>query len=293
MLPREAHSMVERRWTLLFLPSAFLMVGLLFATQGVFLRGSLLKDLGFGRFDATLQFGNFARIFSDPFYLHSLWLSVWLSAVASVIALLLAFPVAYILARMRSKLALAILAIVVATSFVSEVIKALGFFILFSANGPISQPLLALGIIEEPLRILGTPQAVIVGFLHFTLGIGILLLFGVVRTVPENLEEAAQIHGAPRWRVFWRVVLPLCAPGLLTTFLLFFNLCMGAFTSTAFLGGSRVMTLPLLIQRTIITEVKYGMGAALAATLLVSVILINLASVALIAGWRGRRMETA
>jgi putative spermidine/putrescine transport system permease protein len=64
---------------------------------------------------------------------------------------------------------------------------------------------------------------------------------------------------------------------------------MGAFTSAALLGGGKVLTLPVLIQRTIILETRYGMGAALSAILLVAVFLINLLSVALVSRVRGMR----
>ena len=114
-----------------------------------------------------------------------------------------------------------------------------------------------------------------------------LVLFSMVQTIPRSLEEAAQIHGASRGRVFRRVVIPLCLPGLIGGSLMVFNLSMGAFTSAALLGGGKVLTLPVLIQRSIILETRYGMGAALSATLLVAVFLINLLSVALVARARG------
>lgn len=129
--------------------------------------------------------------------------------------------------------------------------------------------------------------------MHFTLGFGVLLLYSVVRTIPVSLEEAATIHGANRPRVFWRVVLPLALPGVVVGALMMFNMCMGAFTSAALLGGGRVFTLPVLIQRTVIVETKYGMGATLAAVLLVSVVLINLVSVYLVKRMRVARLVIA
>ena len=96
------------------------------------------------------------------------------------------------------------------------------------------------------------------------------------------------VHGAGRIDVFRRVILPLAMPGVLGGGLMVFNMCMGAFTSAALLGGGRVFTLPVLIQRTIMMEVKYSMAGTLAAVLLVAVILINLLSVLLI-----RRMRAA
>jgi putative spermidine/putrescine transport system permease protein len=92
--------------------------------------------------------------------------------------------------------------------------------------------------------------------------------------------------------MFWRVVVPLSLPGVTIGGLMIFNMCMGAFTSAALLGGGRVFTLPVLIQRTVIMETKYSMGGTLAAILVVSVLLINLLSVLLFKRMRATRNVT-
>jgi len=72
-----------------------------------------------------------------------------------------------------------------------------------------------------------------------------------------------------------------------------FNMSMGAFTSAALLGGGRVFTLPVLIQRTVMMEVKYSMAGTLSAVLLVTVLLINLFSIILIRRLRSARLVIA
>ena len=76
--------------------------------------------------------------------------------------------------------------------------------------------------------------------MHFTLGFGVLLLYSIIQTIPSSLESAAQIHGASRWRVYYRVIFPLSLPGITAMLLMVFNMCMGAFTSAALLGGGKV-----------------------------------------------------
>jgi putative spermidine/putrescine transport system permease protein len=125
--------------------------------------------------------------------------------------------------------------------------------------------------------------------MHFSLGFGVLLLYSVIQTIPRSIEEAARVHGASRWRMFRRVVVPLSLPGVTIGALMIFNMCMGAFTSAALLGGGRVFTLPVLIQRTVILETKYAVGAALATVLLVSVLLINALSILLLKHMRATR----
>jgi putative spermidine/putrescine transport system permease protein len=91
----------------------------------------------------------------------------------------------------------------------------------------------------------------------------------------------------------YRVLLPLSLPGLTVGALMIFNMSMGAFTSAALLGGGRVFTLPVLIQRTVMMEIKYSMAGTLSAVLLVTVLLINLLSIILIRRLRSARLVIA
>ena len=90
-----------------------------------------------------------------------------------------------------------------------------------------------------------------------------------------------------------RVLLPLSLPGVTVGTLMMFNMCMGAFTSAALLGGGRVFTLPVLIQRTVMMEIKYSMAGTLAAVLLITVLLINLLSIYLIHRLKSARLVIA
>ena len=284
---------MKTRWEYVLLPS-FLIVGLLIvASQYVFLKGSFFKDLGLGRISDTASMVNYLRFFTDSFYLHTLWVTVKTSGLAALFTLTLGFPVAYLIARMQSKWSMILLAGIVVATFVTIVIKVFGLIIIFSADGLVNQALMGLGIVDTPYTIIGNQTGVVVGLMHFTLGFGVLLLYSVSQTIPRSLEDAAQIHGASRWRMHLRVLFPLSLPGVTVGVLMIFNMCMGAFTSAALLGGGRVFTLPVLIQRTVMMEIKYSMAGTLAAVLLVTVLLINLLSIYLIRRLRSARLVIA
>ena len=280
---------MKAKWGWFVWPALLSSGAMLFASQAVFLRISFYRDLGFGRVDPDVTLVNYFRVLSDPFYLRSLELTVEVSLIVVLVSLLCGYPAAYILARMRSRWATALLAAIVVTALVAEVIKVLGLIVLFSADGFLNRSLLRLGLVAAPITILGSIGGVVVGLLHFTLGFIILLLFSVIKTIPRSLEEAARIHGASRWRVSWRIVLPLSLPGLVAGGLVIFNLSMGAFTAAALLGGGRILTLPVLIERTMILETKYAMAACLSAVLMGFVVVINVSSMALMP--RLRRAE--
>jgi len=274
---------MKARWHLALIPSLILSLFLLLASQIAFLRGSFFKDLRLGRLGVDLTLENYVRFFTDSLYVDSLLLTVRLSATVAFMTLLIGYPIAYILARANGRWALLALASIVAASFITIVIKVLGLIIIFSSGGILNRFLLWAGIVSQPVSIMGQPSGVVVGLMHFTMGFAVLLLYGVIRTIPKSLEEAAEIHGAPRWRVFLRVVLPLSLPGIVVTLLIVFNLCMGAFTSAALIGGGKVLTLPVLIQQTVILQTRYAMGATVSAALMTMTLLINGLSLLLMA----------
>jgi ABC-type spermidine/putrescine transport system permease subunit I len=257
------------------LPAVVVSVGLLAASQLVFLRMSFLRDRGFGLVDTQPTLVNYLAVITDGFYLGSLLLTLQVALIVVACSLLIGYPAAYVLTRMPSRWASLIIAAIVACALVAEVIKVLGLIVIFSADGIVNRTLVVLGAASAPIRILGSITGVVLGLLHFTLGFVVLLLFSVLQTIPRSLEEAAGVHGASPWRVFWRVVLPLSAPGVITAGLVIFNLSMGAFTAVSLLGGGRILTLPVLIERTMILETKYAMAACLAAVLLGTVLLLN------------------
>ncbi|MDA0262018.1 MAG: ABC transporter permease [Proteobacteria bacterium] len=273
---------MKARWELFLIPSFVVSLVLMVGSQFFFLRRSFYRDLGFGRIGKQFELTNYINVLSDSFYLDVLWVTVQVSFLAALFTLVMGAPLAYLIARMRSNWAMVLLAGIVVSTFVTIVIKVFGLIIIFSADGLVNKLLLGSGLLSDPFTILGSKSGIVVGLLHFTLGFGVLLLYGIFQTIPRSLEEAAQILGASRARVHWRVVVPLALPAITIGSIMIFNMCMGAFTSAALLGGARVLTLPVLIERTVILQVKYSTGATLAAILLVSVVLINLFSVYLL-----------
>ncbi len=276
------------RWWILLIPPLVVGFTLVAASQFVFLRSSFFEDLGLGRVGDELVAGNYVQFLTDGFYLKILWVTVKTSALAALATLILGFPVAYLIARMRSSWSMILLAGIVVSTFITIVIKVYGLIVIFSADGLFNRTMLAIGLFDKPFSVFGNETGVVIGLMHFTLGFGVLLLYSIIQTIPNSLESAAQIHGANRWRVYYRVIFPLSLPGVTAMLLMVFNMCMGAFTSAALLGGGRVFTLPVMIQRVVMMDIKYSMGATIAAVLLVSVILINILSIYLL-----RRLRAA
>lgn len=270
---------MRARIGLLIIPPLLLMGIMLVGTQFLFLRAGFHEDLGLGRSAPELTLANYAEVWHDPTYLESLVRTLWLSLLVVVLSVLAAWPAAYALSRMRPAIALALLALVVASSFVTLPIKILGLVILFAADGPLMRFLTDFGLVAPGFSFIGSLTGVIVGYAHLSIGFLITTLFSILQAVPHRYEEAAAILGANRWRVLWRVVIPLSVPGTIGASLILFNLLAGAFVSAALLGGGKIVTLPILIQRTLLLFNDYGIAAALSALLLAVVLAVNIAAV--------------
>jgi putative spermidine/putrescine transport system permease protein len=280
---------LKARWETLLVGPFVVSAGLLFGSQFVFLRQSFHRDLRFGQQEASWSVGNFVQILSDPYYLHALWLTTYISLAVALVCVVVGFPIAKVLARQRSRWTPFLLSTIVLTSFITTVIQIFGLIIIFRADGPVNELLRLVGITHRPFVLIGTPGGVILGLVYASFGFAVMLMYGVVLTIPASLDEAAAVHGASRVRILLRVVLPLSAPGLIVAFLTIFNSCMGSFTSAALLGGGRVLTLPVLVQRTMLLDVKYGVAGALAGLLLLFVVLLNVASVVVLRRFRATR----
>lgn len=252
---------------------------LLFAIpQYFFISTSFHQNLGYGKFSEAFTLHNYHRIFTDTLYLAALGKTLALSAITAGVCLMVGFPVAYVLARTQSKWVSLLLGLLVVSTFITPVVKDLGMIILLSQGGIVNAMLSVMGLISAPVHWLGSEAGVIIGLAHYTLPLIVLMLHTVIQTVPRNLEDAAHAHGASRARVFYGVIIPIIMPGMVAAALMVFNLAAGAFTTPALLGGGRVLTFSILIQRAVILDVDYPFAAALSSILLLFVFALNIVS---------------
>ena len=266
-------------WSLLILPPLVLNLSLLGFTLLVFLASGFHQDMGLGRLSSSYTLYNYLQIWRSPEYLESLRLTLRLAFSVCIATLIITWPVAYLLSRLRPRTALLLVTVILASTFVSLPIKALGLIILFASDGILMQGLRAIGLFGENFRFVGSLFGVAVGYTHLAIGLMITMLFSVMQAIPRNLEEAARVHGASWLRMLWRVIVPLSLPGTISASLMLFNLLTGAFVSATLLGGGKILTLPVLIQQTLILFTEYGMAAALATALLFIVFIVNIVSV--------------
>lgn len=234
-----------------------------------------------------ITLANYIRFLTDPFYLGSLWATLVLGISVTVLATLMGYPVAFGLARSRHRWKTALRLLVIAPLLVSVVIRTYGWIVLLSNNGAVNNALLAMRLIEEPVKFMFTQLGVTIGLLHFGLPVAILSLVGVIETVDRSLEEAARGLGASPLQTFLRVTLPLTLPGIAAGSMLVFSSAVAAFVIPALMGGPTVIVLPTLIYQQMMDTLEWGFGGAVATILLAVAVALFLLYQRLLAMARG------
>jgi putative spermidine/putrescine transport system permease protein len=252
---------------------------------------SLLTQDAKGVVGRPLTLAHYAKFFEVDLYLRVFWNTLRISLVTSAFAIVLGYPVAIVMARSRRMVSRLIALIVIAPLIVSVVVRSYGWQLIL-ANTPaglLNWVLMSLGITSEPLAILYSETAVVIGSLHVFFPMMVLPLASALGKIDPNLEDCARTLGAPWWKVFARVTLPLSVPGLVAGFTLVFSLTAGSFVTPVILGGTTATMLGNLIEQQIFVVYNWPFGAAIAVVLVLVVFAINTLSMRLL---EGRRLRT-
>jgi putative spermidine/putrescine transport system permease protein len=275
------------RWApgLLAGPGVAFMI-LVFVTPVVVLAASSFLDSG-----KQLTLAHYWRFFSEPQYFSTLWNSLRLAFFTTIIAILLAYPLAYAMATFSSGWRNTILIVTILPLTISVVIRSFGWQILLRNGGPINQSLTALGLIDEPLRLLFSETGVVIGLVHVYLPFMVLPLASAIERIDSRLEEAAMMLGASAFRRFIHVVLPLSVPGLAAGATLVFTASISAYVTPALLGGEFIQVMPTMVAQQVLTLMDWSFGSAVSMILTVVslfVLVIHWATAARFTNWASR-----
>ena len=232
---------------------------------------------------------DFTEFFTDPFYLDILWTTIRVSLVSTAVSLLLGYPTAYYMARTTSRLKQAMVIVILFPFLVSAVVRSYGWMVILGTNGLLNQLLLGLGLISEPLKLLNTEAAVIIGMIHLLIPYMILSLVGVLQSIDPNVEYAAYSLGASPMTTFRKVVFPLSTPGIISGCVLVFTMSMTSYVTPKLLGGSKFRMMATMVVQEINVNFDWGAASAISYILL-AVILALQVVVVLVTGRYMKRM---
>src|SRR4028119_364371 len=218
----------------------------------------------------TLGFnpGNYLLVF-DPLYLEIIVRSFGIAALTTLLCFLLGYPLAYFVVFKGRRWRNALILLVMVPFWTSLLIRAYSWVVILSGNGIANKTLQFLGITDEPVTLIFTSQAVLMGMVYSYLPFMILPLYASLEKFDVRLKEAAQDLGASRWHTFWRVTFPLSMPGVIAGSILVFIPSAGEFVIPDLLGGSNTVMTGNLIQNQFGPSRDWAFGSALSVLLAV------------------------
>lgn len=219
---------------------------------------------------------HYSRILGDGYYWSVLFRSLSTAALVTVLCLIVSYPIAWHLSRAKGMKAVILYACIVSPLMTGVLVRNFGWMIITALDGPLNETLMALGILERPLRLLFTQGLVVLALVHVFVPFMVLPINNALRNIPESLTEAAASMGASRMQVFRDVTLPLSFPGIQPGMILVYVLAVAAYVTPALLGGQMVSTMPTLIIGELTGTFQWPFGSALAITLSVSTVLVVL-----------------
>jgi spermidine/putrescine transport system permease protein len=226
-----------------------------------------------GEISTVFTLSNYKAIL-DPLFLHVLADYFEMAFVTTALCLLIGYPFAYNLSKYRGKFKSLLLVLIIIPFWTSSLIRTYAIIIIIKTNGVLNGILMALGIINEPLRLMYTETAVLVGMVYSLLPFMILPLYAVLEKLDGKLVEAAKDLGAGRMRTFWHVVLPLSMPGVIAGSMLVFLPTLCLFYISDVLGGAKSLLIGNFIRNQFLLTRNWPMGAAASMILTVLMFII-------------------
>lgn len=209
---------------------------------------------------------NYAQLNND-LYLRVFEKSFFMAGIATFLCLIFGYPFAYTIARMQGPWKNFLILLVIIPFWTSSLIRSYALIAIIKAKGLLNTLLISLDIIHQPLPILFTEPAVIIGLVYNLLPFMILPIMTNVERLDNRLVDAAYDLGANRFTTFRRVIIPMTMPGIISGIILVFLPAMTIFYIPDILGGAKSNLLGNLIQNQFLVAQNWPLGSAISTVL--------------------------
>lgn len=251
-------------WTILFTIVPLLII-LIFSLSASSKIGNLSMDFTLDRY---VQF--FEPIYADVFFR-----SIKLSLYSTAFCLILGYPVAYIIANKKMKMRNFLILFIILPQWTNFLLRTYAWMSILKDNGPINAFLINIGLIKEPLTLLYTDGAVLMGMIYNFLPYMILPIYTVILKIDKAYVEAARDLGASGSTTFRKIILPLSMPGIVSGIIMVFMPAISTFVISDLLGGGHSMLMGNLIQNQFLAARNWQFGSAIS-MILIFIILITM-----------------
>ncbi|MGI9418830.1 MAG: ABC transporter permease [Geminicoccaceae bacterium] len=249
----------------------------------------ILLSLGFSDFvvsrgeivEQTFSLAHLSNALTDPLYWITFQRSLSLALSTTALCFFFGYPVAYLFligGRWTKRL---ILILTIAPLLTSGIVRTYAWLVILGGRGVVNSTLMDIGLIDQPLRIMNTHWAVLIGMAQIHLPVMILPLIAVMSRHDSHLIEAAENLGASRLGTLRTIILPLSVSGIGTGSALVFTLSYTTFVVPQLLGGGNYLNAATMIYEQVVFSLEWSKGSV-SSLILMTTCLIVLVAIALV-----------
>ncbi|MYI69743.1 MAG: ABC transporter permease [Boseongicola sp. SB0673_bin_14] len=225
----------------------------------------------------TFSMAHLANALTDPLYWTTFQRSLSLALNTTLLCLLFGYPVAYLFLIGGKWTRRLILILTIAPLLTSGIVRTYAWLVILGGRGVVNSTLMNLGLIDQPLRIMNTHWAVLIGMVQIHLPVMILPLIAVMSRHEGGLVEASANLGASRLGTLRTVILPLSAPGIGTGAALVFTLSYTTFVVPQILGGGNYLNAATMIYEQVVFSLEWSKGSVSSLILMVTCLIVLIA----------------
>ncbi|MBN9672551.1 ABC transporter permease [Roseibium aggregatum] len=218
--------------------------------------------------DGQFSLENYQRMIKRSSYMRIFRTTFEVSVVTTALCIVIGYPLAYFLSQLPARLANLCMITVLLPFWTSLLVRTYAWLVLLQKKGLVNDWAIALGLWDEPIKMVHNMTGTLIGMVHIMLPFLILPVYGSMKAIDRDYMKAASNLGASPKRAFWDVFFPLTLPGLFAGTLMVFILCLGFFVTPAVLGGGKVIMVSMKIVSNIELFVSWGAASALGVVLL-------------------------
>lgn len=243
---------------------------------------AILLSLGFSDIEIsrgdivsqTFSLTHLTNALTDPLYWITFQRSLNLALTTTALCVLFGYPVAYLFLVGGKWTKRLILILTIAPLLTSGIVRTYAWLVILGGRGVVNQTLMGMGLIDQPLRIMNTHWAVLIGMVQIHLPVMILPLIAVMSRNDRQIMEAAENLGASRLGTLRTVILPLSVPGIGTGAALVFTLSYTTFVVPQLLGGGNYLNAATMIYEQVVFSLEWSKGSVSSLLLMVSCLIV-------------------
>jgi putrescine transport system permease protein len=225
-----------------------------------------------GLLQVQVKLSNYLFILQDDLYVRAYLSSLKFAALTTVVCLAIGYPFAYFMARSKPGLRPALLMLVMLPFWTSFLLRVYAWKMLLADNGVFNNIAMALGVLDQPIKMMNTPFSLTLGMVYTYLPFMVLPLYATLVKLDIRLLEAARDLGATPWQAFWRITVPLSKGGIIAGALLVFIPCVGEYVIPELLGGPQTLMIGRVLWDEFFANNDWPMAASVAVVMVLLII---------------------